>query len=390
MPQSDWNQLLDDIGESKPLSETDEETQANPEEIRDDRDNSVGEPNEEKDVKDPPKEEDEELPDDEEEEEEEEKGPEAEPEADEDDTDDEDEKPKKPDDEEAPEEDEEEPTFEVDGEEVTLDQVRQWKNQGLMEADYRKKTAQLAEQRRGLQESLQSNRELASNISKDPNLREFLKAHPEGLEYLLADPGATSNLIGNAQAVEDFWVDYETLSENPRLAEKLVEKGDGEEVDEVTQEIQRERQTETISKIVTVLGNTVDAIGKEYYPDVDPDEVKHYLVELSGIPKDPTFEHQQAGAARLWQLFFGQDPQSGEIQIDPRLIGRHFERLQAKGSPDEDDADAETHNKKVDEKLKDDTRPPKTPKGDPPSPEDEKPKRGESFRDQVDMILEGV
>ena len=48
-----------------------------------------------------------------------------------------------------------EATFDVDGEQVTLEQVRQWKTGGMLKADYTRKTQELAEARRGLEEEAQ-------------------------------------------------------------------------------------------------------------------------------------------------------------------------------------------------------------------------------------------
>lgn len=43
------------------------------------------------------------------------------------------------------------PTYEIDGEKITIDQIKEWKQNGLRQSDYTKKTQELAQQRKELE-----------------------------------------------------------------------------------------------------------------------------------------------------------------------------------------------------------------------------------------------
>lgn len=67
--------------------------------------------------------------------------------------------------EEVHEEDEEELFYELDGEEVSLNQLREWKNNGLMQSDYTRKTQVLADERKALEAKLSKINEMESQFN---------------------------------------------------------------------------------------------------------------------------------------------------------------------------------------------------------------------------------
>ena len=67
--------------------------------------------------------------------------------------------------EEVHEEDEEELFYELDGEEVSLNQLKEWKNNGLMQSDYTRKTQALADERKALEAKLSKINEMESQFN---------------------------------------------------------------------------------------------------------------------------------------------------------------------------------------------------------------------------------
>lgn len=284
-------------------------------------------------------------------------------------------------------EDSDEQTFEFDGKTYTLEQMREFRDNGMTQKGFTQQRQKDAAQRKQEREEYEAKMKLAEDISEDAGMREFLKAHPEGIKYLMADPEGTRSMLGDTKKVEAFWKDYEVLLENPEIAERLAK---AESRDDAADDLEVERQVETMERVVAGLGYAVDQVA-EHYPDVDPNEVKQYLVELSGLPdKDElTLAEQQAAVSTLWNLFYVQNEETGELSVRPQLIVSHFERLKAAAGVDAPDREAvEEHNKQVDEKLKDDKAPPKTPEGKTPLTEAERGKMPENFRAALEDILE--
>lgn len=62
-------------------------------------------------------------------------------------------------------EDDEELFYELDGEEVSLNQLKEWKNNGLMQSDYSRKTMKLAEERKALEAKLSKINEMESQFN---------------------------------------------------------------------------------------------------------------------------------------------------------------------------------------------------------------------------------
>ena len=76
---------------------------------------------------------------------------------------------------ESSDEDEELLYIDLDGEEVSLDQVKEWKSQGLMQADYTRKTQELSEQRTALE----------ADVAELANQSESLKVLAAELEAVI-------------------------------------------------------------------------------------------------------------------------------------------------------------------------------------------------------------
>ena len=290
-------------------------------------------------------------------------------------------------DEKKEEEEEAEPTFDVDGETVTLSQLREWRDSGLRLEDYTRKTMDASRERKEFLKKWEARESLASDIASDPGLQQFLAARPEALANLMANPEEARRLIGNPKAVQEFWADYDIIKKNPRLAAKVAR--DGSDESEATAELRKAQEQESMETIIGTLEQFVEAVGNhELYEDLGEEaqmEVLRYIAGLSQVPENATHEQLWDGVSKLFNLFFVK--QGDEWSIDHRLIQGEFERIKAaKGAarnekkeeePEEDEI--QEHNKRVDRQLKDEKRPPKTPDGQPPATEQDAPRIPDSF-----------
>lgn len=290
-------------------------------------------------------------------------------------------------DEKKDEEEEAEPTFVVDGETYTLSQLREWRDSGLRLEDYTKKTMSASEERKQFLAKQKARETLASDIASDPGLQQFLAARPEALANLMANPDDTRRLIGNPKAVQEFWADYDIIKKNPRLAAKVAK--DGQDESEVDLELRQAQEVESMNTVVGTLEQFVVAVGNhDLYKDLGEEaqmEVLQYVAGLAGLPENPTHKQQWDGVSKLFNLFFVK--QGDEWSIDSRLIQGEFERIKSakiqaaeeKKDDEPDESEIQKHNKRVDQALKDEERPPKTPDGQPPATEQDAPNIPDSF-----------
>lgn len=276
---------------------------------------------------------------------------------------------------------EEDPEYEVeiDGEKQTV-KLSELRQGYLRRADYTQKTQSLAERERQVESSASEVTQLVSDIGSDKDMSEFLRAHPEALKFLVQDPTSTRALLGNPEAIEEFWQDFEVISANPRIAERLT-KGD-------SQAMEQEKVAQGVSYVANNLQYAVNTVA-ERYPDADKEAVSAYVLELGGITKDASPEQLVAGFNRLRNIFFVNTPE-GE-RIDSQLIADRFESLSVKDRASEERAavEAETHNKQVDLELqREKDAPPATPDGDStPAAAAPKVKSYEQFQDAIADIL---
>jgi hypothetical protein len=353
--------LLDDLSYGKPL-DLDSEERVNQEEPQADGDQVPDQDPESQDKPSPePESKEEEVQ--EEPEDKPEEAPEEKPKSEEDaDTDEA----------EAPEDKDAEPTIEIDGEQVPLSEIRKWREQGMMREDYSRKTAEISEMRKKALESRKQVATLAKDLSEDPAFQKFLSARPEALAHLMANPEATRQMLGKPQAVKEFWIDYDTVRKNPRLAARLA-SDDPKDVEEADKELRMQQENEDAAQIVNTLEGFIVQAQEKFYPDLGNEAAEHviaYVAEMAQVPQEPTRNDVIEGTKRLFNLFYRKQ-EDGSYTIDPSLIGAEFERVKLakeQGQLEEPEPDkiAEEHNARVDQQLKDE-RPPKTPDGLPPA-----------------------
>jgi hypothetical protein len=270
--------------------------------------------------------------------------------------------------------------IELDGEKVTLEQIREWKNDGLRHADYTRKRQ--ADAKRA--EQLDDRDKLVAEIVSDDSMQEFVKAHPGVLPALLADPENTRALLGNADEIQRLWDDYALIADNPSLAERFARKEPDAEAELVAQ-----RTAENVQAVANALDQVVDSIAERpEFDGVDADEVKDYVLKLGRVPTGEDVDPNEVVDAfgRLYNLMFVQDEDG--IDIDTTLIEGQFSLLKGKldAQAAADAAAAEEHNREVDEQLKD-APPPATPEGDAPAPAVEEIDGDET---DVNEIIQGL
>ena len=265
-----------------------------------------------------------------------------------------------------------EPVIELDGEMVPLSEVRRWKSEGLMQADYTRKTQEVAAERKSVEAQLAERESLMDDIFADQAMSSFVKAHPKVMKNLLADPENTRAVLGNAEEVQRLWDDYELLLDRPHLADKVF--GQGEAAD--TSALEQERYVENIGMIANALDSKVSELASEY-EGVDDDVVRDYVLSLGGVPTGEGADPAEVGAGfeKLFNLMFLHDSDSGQTSLDETLIRNHFELLSRSQSVAKSTADAEAdeHNRQVDEQLNDQSSAPSTGGGskDGPGPDPE-------------------
>jgi hypothetical protein len=264
----------------------------------------------------------------------------------------------------APEgEDDSATVVELDGEQVTLEEIREWKQGNLRQDDYTRKSQANADERKRLEER----DGLVAEIISDGAMAEFVKARPEVLPHLLKDADNTRAILGNAEEIQKLWDDYELVADNPRLAERFS----GPTAGDAEAELAAQRAAENVGAVADALDRAVDIIA-ENYDGVDADAVRDYVLDLGGVPRveNPDPEEVVTAFGRLYSLMFAEE--NGKLYVKPELIQGHFELLKGKQdrSAAQSEADADEHNATVDAQLNDDS-PPATPKGDGPAPIDE-------------------
>ncbi len=279
-------------------------------------------------------------------------------------------------------------TVTIDGEEVTLEEIRRLKKEerddGLRQQDYSRKTAALAERTKQLEAVAEDREKLATEISEDPGLAKFLGAHPEALQYLMKRPEATRQLIGDSEGVEQRWEDYEAVKDRPSLAKRLAEGP--EPTPEAEEALVESRRENKINAIVGGANQLVDAIAPEF-EGIDPNEVRTYLMDLAGFTPEIAQDRAavEAVSDRMFALLF-RSSADGKAEADVTLIRNRFQALaDSKKEAEPEVTDTEKHNLEVDKALKEEALP-TTPDGVAPSAEGEAPKEYSSFREALDDI----
>jgi len=251
----------------------------------------------------------------------------------------------------------------IDGEEVTLEELREWRQNGLRQSDYTRKTQEAA----AVRKAAEAKEALVAEIVADDVMSQFIAAHPKALLGLIQDPENTRTLLGNAEEVQALWDDYELIADNPRLAERF--HGKPEDAEEA---LASQREAENIAALANHLDSQVDEIAKGF-EGVDAEEVRSYVLSLGRVPTGENADPEEVRAAfgRLFSLFYVQDRESGNYDLDDKLIRSRFEQLAAATTTAAatKDQTATEHNAEVDAKLKDTAPPASHGKGDAPAPE---------------------
>lgn len=110
-------------------------------------------------------------------------------------------------------------TFNIDGEDITIDQIKEWRNSGLRQSDYTRKTQELARQRAELNDAVQT--------------YNYLKEHPyitESIKKAEANP-QFNNIAPSAErdAIRDLQYQMSSMKVDNQLQELHNKYGDFDE-----------------------------------------------------------------------------------------------------------------------------------------------------------------
>lgn len=274
----------------------------------------------------------------------------------------------------------------VDGDEdVPAEELRKGY---LRQADYTRKTQELARQREQLSEARQGTQELVRDLNAHDDMREFLSENPDALEYLVQDPDGARHLLRNREDFEAFKDDYRVLQENPRLAEAYLKTEDEQEAQS---RLQQERVKRNVVNFTNELDRGIEYVAQheefaDHIDESDVEEVRQYVLNLAGFDESSSPEEIVNGVQKLANVFVTPD---GE-QLDMQLVIDRFEAIKNRKMSQEEQelAEEEEHNEKVDEALEEQKdRPPSTPEGDgSPAAEAETTPKRDSFGD----VLSGI
>ena len=257
--------------------------------------------------------------------------------------------------------------------------MREWRKDGLRQADYTRKTQEVSETRK----QYEANLKLTEEIVADDAMGSFISAHPAVLPKLLADPENTRAILGDAEEIQALWDDYELISNNPRLAERFHGKDEGAE-----EALANKREAENIQAIATYLDQRVGDIAKEY-EGVDADKVREYVLNLGRVPVGDNVDPAEVKDAfgRLFSLMFVQD-ESGSYDLDETLIRSRYEQLASahKAAASSSSSEADEHNKSVDAKLAD-SAPPASKGGSGAGPERESLPKADSLNSVIHDLM---
>lgn len=253
-----------------------------------------------------------------------------------------------------------------DGTPVTVGEV---KNGYLRQSDYTRKTQALSEQLRGVQGLVERGTKLVEGLFKSEIARGFLEEHPDALNVLLNNPDQTEALLAQPEAFQKFWEQYELISQDPNLAQALVDRQHSQQA---VQQLEFMQRAQAVSRLGRDVAAHIEHVGQEF-EGVDGNQVANYVLSLVGLSpahmaqavQNPLLVEQQM--SQLYGLLVRRDPQTGQEYIDTTVIKDRFALLkqQADATAAQQKAKAQSHNEAVRSTM-DEVGTPASPEGDAP------------------------
>lgn len=180
--------------------------------------------------------------------------------------------------------------FAIDGEEVPLDTILEWKKGGMLQADYTRKTQELAEARRSIEALAENPAQVVMNAidSLPPDQRREMAAQyaaAQGLTVVGYTPSPQGTVQTSNSPIPSDWNDWapneqKLWLEKEALNAKVTQLGSV--LNEVRGFMQDQRQSAALSSAAQ---NAVANIKAQTGVDVTPDALAS-LVKETGIP-DP-------------------------------------------------------------------------------------------------------
>lgn len=237
-----------------------------------------------------------------------------------------------------------------EGNPVTLGELRKG---NLRQSDYSRKTAELADQRRGLEERQTAERSLTKLLVTDEYAKEFAELFPQHVETLFEDPENSLALVKDRDKFAEFVKRVNALDSDPSLAEAYVR---AESQQSATQQLETRVKADEVSRFARTLAGLVDEVGKEEgFAGVDPNAVMNWLMDTAGADVGRILEaadrgdpmHAYDDFAKLAALVVRSDGDT--FRISDTAIRDRFDVEAMRAS--KLTAEQAEHNKKVEEKL---------------------------------------
>lgn len=279
-----------------------------------------------------------------------------------------------------------------DGTEVTLAELR---DGYYRQADYTRKTQELADLRRNFEE--ESNRlkaesekreQLRVRVRKDPVLRDLVDRYPEAESDILDDLTVAEGLLNDPSGSQTFAGEYELIAENPGIASRLKEAAESGN-DKAQELLERQKLADNIQAIFVATDTATRAIAEELgVSGEQADEVARGLAELVGIPtgelNTPELQQQMVdGADTLFRLLF--EKNGDQYEVRDKVLRNQFAMLNIGNEVAASEAEevADRHNEAVDAALDSADPEPKMPDGDSPAPGRELPPKPRNFQEAL-------
>lgn len=219
---------------------------------------------------------------------------------------------------------------EIDGEFVAADDLRAGY---LRTGDYTRKTQQLAEQSRRLEEQRAEESRLTGEILASEDLAAYVAEQPDRLRTLLDHPDQTRRLLRDPETVRRMRESAAAIEADPILRERVDSIAETERAQAALQpQLDESRERMLVGEAAGHVTERLKVVTEEIaaaYPGVDPSKVRERMFTLCGGKNEPfrNIEEMRSVFSSLHQVYMGGSP-----EVSPagrQLIEREFRTLQS-------------------------------------------------------------
>lgn len=195
--------------------------------------------------------------------------------------------------EETSEEGEDDPEFEIGGEPVKASQLLEWKEQGLRQADYTKKTQELAQMKRDWE--AQKEQEAAA-FRKDWEQR-LASVADQAIDELKQFESMNWDELqkNDPYAFNNQWIQYQRAKERAVVSQRQIQAA----IQETQEKFQKERQ-ETLQREFEEARKLIPVLADEKKAPEVLGKMTSYLTQV-GMSKD---EIESISSAKAWKVIY--------------------------------------------------------------------------------------